>query len=100
MFIFPSVFYQARISSEEASILCSLHSRLFTAEQDGPSQSIGEGMEASFFNYSMLSDQNLGNLGFLRSMSTSPELESFTIHSIHFSISLWDMDSREMSGSE
>lgn len=50
MFMFCSlVFYQARISSEEASILCSLHSRLFTAEQDGPSQSFGEGMEASFF---------------------------------------------------
>lgn len=39
------VFFQAWISSEEASILCSLHSCLFTAEQDGPSQSFGEGME-------------------------------------------------------
>lgn len=39
------IFYQARISREEASILRSLHSRVFTAQQDGPSQSFGEGME-------------------------------------------------------
>lgn len=42
------VFYQAGISSQEATVLCSLHSCLFTAEQDGPSQSFGEGMEAHF----------------------------------------------------
>lgn len=48
------VFYQARISSEEASVLCSLHSRLFTAQQDGPSQSFGEGIEAIFSDYSMV----------------------------------------------
>lgn len=40
------VFHQAWISSEEASLLCSLHSRLFTFKQDGPCQSFGEGMEA------------------------------------------------------
>lgn len=44
-FVF-SCLHQTRISSEEASILRSLHSRVFTVEQDGPSQSVGKGMEA------------------------------------------------------
>lgn len=47
-FFFFLVFYQARISSEEASILCPLYSGLFTSQQDGPSQSFGEGMKEAF----------------------------------------------------